>query len=234
MIMLALDCSAGPASCAVTSNGEIVTCAAVNVATTHSQTLMPMVEKCLSDAGLRVADMDRIAVSNGPGSFTGIRIGIATVKGLADGSGVPVTGVSTLAAMARNFDGLPIDAVICATMDARCRQVYTACFACENGKITRMTDDEALILDELFENLSKIKKPIILVGDGANLCYTFLRDRLPSIRIAPPHLRFQSACGVAAEAAANGTPTPAAQLFPVYLRLPQAERELKKKQSLNN
>ncbi|MCI8554532.1 MAG: tRNA (adenosine(37)-N6)-threonylcarbamoyltransferase complex dimerization subunit type 1 TsaB [Clostridiales bacterium] len=230
MTILALDTSAGPASCAVSEEGQIVASAAVNVRLTHSQTLMPMVEGMLKNAGLTLEDIDLMAVSVGPGSFTGIRIGVSALKGLAFPRTTPCAGVSTLAAIARNLEGTAIgeESIVCPVMDARCCQVYTALFAtnCEGG-LTRLTADGALTLEELEARLTSLKKNVFLVGDGAELCYNTLKDKLPC-RLAPPHLRYQQAAGVAMEAvglAAAGQTVPAEELMPVYLRLPQAERE---------
>ena len=229
MKLLALDTSAGPASCAVAEDGRLLASCAVNVSLTHSQTLLPMVEDLLKNASLSLQDIDMLAVSVGPGSFTGVRIGVAAVKGLAFPRNLPCLAVSTLAAISRNFEGLSGPASVCAVMDARCRQVYTARFSLgEDGSLRRDTPDEALTLDDLAAALACIKKPIFLVGDGANLCYTALQESIPGLRLAPEHLRYQQAAGVAVEAfhlAAKGHAVSPAELQPVYLRLPQAERE---------
>ena len=176
-----------------------------------------------------MADIDLLAVSTGPGSFTGIRIGVAAVKGLAFPKDLPCVGVSTLAAIAQNFQGIPGPAVVCAVMDARCQQVYTARFILNaDGSLQRESPDQAMTIEDLAAALSCIKKPVFLVGDGANLCYTALQERELDLRLAPEHLRFQNAAGVAAEAfrlAEEGKTIPPAELRPVYLRLPQAERE---------
>lgn len=222
MKILALETSAGPASCAVVEDGRVLASAYINTPLTHSQTLMPMVESMLQNAGLNFSEMDRVAITAGPGSFTGVRIGVAAVKGLAFPADKPCVGVSTLAAIARNTQGVGFDGVVCAAMDARCRQVYTACF--ENGE--RLTEDEAISLDDLKNRLISYKKPIFLLGDGAKLCYTAFVDDIPDLHLAPEHLRYQHAVGVAMEAALCETVT-AEALQPLYLRLPQAERELR-------
>ena len=234
MKILALECSAGPSSCALIESGKVLASAYIHVPLTHSQTLLPMAQRVLRDTETAVKDVDLLAVSAGPGSFTGVRIGVATIKGLAFGTDTPCAAVSTLAAMAHNVAGLPFDGVICCVMDARCMQVYTACFACQAGVITRMTEDEAISMDELKTRLAAIDRPIVLVGDGAELCYRCLKEDLPQVLLAPHNVRFQNAVGVAAEAAQMadaGQIIPAEQLLPIYLRLPQAERELRKKQA---
>ena len=234
MKILAIETSAGPASCAVWEDHRTLANAAVNTALTHSQTLLPMVSGMLNNAGLTPKDVDAYAVSVGPGSFTGIRIGVSAVKGMAFSDDKPCFGVSTLAAIARNADGLPFDGIVCASMDARCQQVYTALFECRDGVVTRQTPDEAISIEELKNRLISVKKSVIMVGDGANLCYNTLKDSVGTLRLAPPHLLYQQAAGVAAEAALllrEGRVTKAAELQPVYLRLPQAERELRRRQS---
>ena len=139
MKILALETSATPASVALVDEGRILASSYINTPLTHSQTLMPMVESMLKNAGVSFSDVDLLAVSAGPGSFTGVRIGVAAVKGLAFTSGCSCVGVSTLAAIAQNACGIGFDGVICAAMDARCRQVYTACFVSGDQGLQRLT-----------------------------------------------------------------------------------------------
>ena len=190
-----------------------------------------MAEDLLANCGVSLDEIDAIAVAHGPGSFTGVRIGVAAVKGLAFAADKPCIGVSTLAAMARRLEELPFSGVICAAMDARCQQVYTACFTCWDGAVERLTPDEALPLDTLQQRLAALEQPVLLLGDGAELCYNRMQPAGLPVRLAPLHLRFQHADGVAAEAAYH-QPVSAEQLLPTYLRLPQAERELKARQAL--
>lgn len=251
MKLLALDCSAAPASCAIWEDGRILAEFYINVKLTHSQTLMPMADCMLHSVGLSPAQLDGFAVSAGPGSFTGVRIGVAALKGMAWPMDKPCAAVSTLEAMAENLRGANgadtdtstglsdegADALLCCVMDARCNQVYNALFNRRGGQITRICPDRALMLDELGAELEKLDQdnlPVILAGDGAELCYQKLHDRIPRLRLAPEPLRFQRASGVAAAAGrmfAAGETLSAEALQPVYLRLPQAERELKKKQA---
>lgn len=231
MKILAIESSAGPASCALAEDGRILASAGAHTGLTHSQTLIPMVDAMLKNAGVSIREVDLLAVAAGPGSFTGVRIGVAAVKGLAFAQDKPCVGVSTLAAMARLADGLPFDGVVCAAMDARCRQVYTALFACEGGEVSRLTPDEAIPLEELEKRLISCNKSIFLVGDGAQLCYNTLNGHVPGLILAPPLLRYQQAAGVAAQAALETEKAvPAERLQPIYLRLPQAERELRARQ----
>ncbi len=229
MLILAIESSASPASAAVREDGKLLGEFFVNTRQTHSQTLLPMVENLLDALGKSCADLDAIAVSRGPGSFTGVRIGVACVKGLALPNNTPCCGVSTLEAITLN--GLCCEgSVICAVMDARCGQVYNALFRVEDGELLRLTEDRALSIAELSEECASYGKQLILFGDGAALCYETFREW--GARLAPEAVRFQRASSVALAAeklAAAGKAVPAAELLPAYLRLPQAERELKKK-----
>jgi len=224
--ILAIETSAKSVSAAVVENGVPLASAYQNMGLTHSRTLMPLMDGMLSAAGLRVQDMDLLAAANGPGSFTGLRIGVSALKGLAWALEKPCCGVSTLAAMARNLahmEGL----IICA-MDARRNQVYNALFLAHDGVLTRQCPDRAIGLAELAEELKNRPEPKFVVGDGAGLCYNHLLEQDVPCRMAPPHLVMQNAVGVAQaaeEMAAAGQVTTARDLVPVYLRLSQAERE---------
>ena len=171
-----------------------------------------------------VMDVDAIAVARGPGSFTGVRIGVSTAKGLAWGAQKPAIGVSTLEAMAYHGLAAGEGALVCAAMDARRSQIYNALFEIRGGKPVRLCEDRAISLAELGEELGKMQKSAFLVGDGAQLCYNTCLDMgIPAV-LAPGNLVSQSAWGVAM-AAFGQTPAPAEELLPVYLRLSQAERE---------
>lgn len=226
MKILAIETSAKSVSAAVVENGVPLASAYQNMGLTHSRTLMPLVDGMLSAAGLRVQDMDLLAAANGPGSFTGLRIGVSALKGLAWALEKPCCGVSTLAAMARNLahmEGL----IICA-MDARRNQVYNALFLAHDGVLTRQCPDRAIGLAELAEEIKNRPEPKFVVGDGAGLCYNHLLEQDVPCRMAPPQLVMQNAVGVALAAegmAAAGQVTTARDLVPVYLRLSQAERE---------
>lgn len=226
MKILAIETSAKSVSAAVVENGVPLASAYQNMGLTHSRTLMPLVDGMLSAAGLRVQDMDLLAAANGPGSFTGLRIGVSALKGLAWALEKPCCGVSTLAAMARNLahmEGL----IICA-MDARRNQVYNALFLAHDGVLTRQCPDRAIGLAELAEEIKNRPEPKFVVGDGAGLCYNHLLEQDVPCRMAPPQLVMQNAVGVALaaeETAAAGQVTTARDLVPVYLRLSQAERE---------
>lgn len=233
MKILAIECSATACSTAIAEDEKILASGFVNVKLTHSQTLMPMVENILKSAMLTINDIEGFAVSAGPGSFTGIRIGISAIKGLAAAKKLPVVAVSSLRCMAENYNDC--DCVVCAVMDARCNQVYNALFEVNGGEITRLCEDRALMCEELAENIKNIsqngEKRVIIVGDGAELFYSFVKN-LINVDIAAPNRRYQNAVGVALASIKdfeNGMHQSPEELLPVYLRLPQAERELKLK-----
>lgn len=228
MKILAFDSSAVSASVAISDEGKLVGESFLNCGLTHSRTLMPMANQLLDNSGYHLADIDLFAVSSGPGSFTGLRIAVSSVKAMAAALKKPCAAVSTLEAMAHNLP--PIGCyTICAVMDARCKQFYNALFAVENGKIIRLCEDRAIMVDMLGGELEKIQGDIVLVGDGANLAYELIGDSISGLKLAAQNLRFQRASSVAqvAEMQYNrGETVKAAALMPHYLRLSQAEREL--------
>lgn len=232
MKILALETSAVAASAAVCEDEALVAQSFQRTGLTHSATLMPMVESMLKNTGLTLTEMDLIAVAAGPGSFTGLRIGISTAKGLAWPSDKPCAGVSTLEAMAWQLSGM--EGIVCAAMDARRQQVYNALFELKNGKPVRISPDRAISLDDLQAELANVEKTQIVVGDGAHLCYNAFQKCGYPVKMAPPHLQYQTAWGVARcalEQAREGKLTDAAGLIPNYHRLSQAERERLAKQS---
>jgi tRNA threonylcarbamoyladenosine biosynthesis protein TsaB len=222
MKILALESSAKAASVAVCEDGALLAQYFQNSGLTHSRTLLKMAEDMLRNMELTPRALGLVAVANGPGSFTGVRIGVAAAKGIAWGAGLPVCGVSSLLAMAT----LPQveNVVLCPVMDARRNQVYNAKFAYEIGALTRLCDDRALSVEELIREARDSASPFYLLGDGAALCCEkFAAAGVPA-RLAPPALRWQSAFGVAL--AATGAPAADANdLVPNYLRPSQPERE---------
>ena len=224
MKLLALESSAKAASCAVFAGGELLASAWQAAGLTHSRTLLPMVEGMLKNSELTMEAMDAVAVAAGPGSFTGLRIGIAAVKGLAWAAEKPCIPVSTLEAMAWPLAHLE-GSIVCA-MDARRQQIYNAVFLADGGALERLREDRALSLEEAAADLARLDGPMTIVGDGAQMCFDFFTARGIDCRLAPVHLRLQSAAGVALAAWRRRTETVSAQeLTPVYLRLSQAERE---------
>jgi len=225
MKLLALETTAKAASCAVLENGMPLATAFQSTGLTHSRTLLPMVEDMLENSELKLSDMEAIAVAAGPGSFTGLRIGIAAVKGLAWAADKPCIGVSTLEAMA--WPLIHLDGIILCAMDARRQQIYNAVFQAKDGTLTRLRDDRAISLEEAASDCREMEGPITIVGDGASLCHDYFIQAGISCRMAPAHLRLQSAVGVAmaAEQLGLSAATGAQELAPTYLRLSQAERE---------
>ncbi len=223
MLLLAFETSAKSCSAAIHDGNKLLAESYQNSGLTHSQTLMVMAEDLLKACGKSAADVTHLAVAAGPGSFTGVRIGVAAAKGFAWGAQLPVYGVSTLEAMALGLGAL--NGHICCCMDARRNQVYNAIFLVENGKLTRITEDRAIALADLKTELEHIDGPIYLVGDGAALAHKTLGMDL----ILPPeHRVHQRASGVALaaiEAMNRGESTDGAALQPNYLRMSQAERE---------
>ena len=225
-MILAFETSAKAASVALLEGDKLLGESYQNTGLTHSQTLMQMAEDLLANCGKTVNDITAVAVANGPGSFTGVRIGVAAAKGLAWGKEILCYGVSTLEAMA---EGLGIyDGYVVPTMDARRAQTYTAIFCAEDGNLTRILEDSAISFAELGEKLKNCEKPIFLVGDGAVLCYNTLKDVVSNLVLPPEHRQHQRASGVALVAKKQqeaGEPGDGASLTPNYLRLSQAERE---------
>jgi len=224
--ILAFETSAKAASVALLEDGRLLGESYQNTGLTHSQTLMVMAEDVLKTAGKTVSDVDAVAVAEGPGSFTGVRIGVAAAKGFAWGGQLPCYGVSTLEAMAVSLG--VYEGYVCACMDARRNQVYNALFYVNRGEMQRVTEDRAIALAELKEELQKLEGPISLVGDGAGLTHKTLAPEISGLVLPPEHRVHQRAVGVALLAekkAASGEPGDANALSPNYLRLSQAERE---------
>ncbi|MBR5022945.1 MAG: tRNA (adenosine(37)-N6)-threonylcarbamoyltransferase complex dimerization subunit type 1 TsaB [Oscillospiraceae bacterium] len=230
-MILAFETSAKAASVALLENTKLLGESYQNTGLTHSQTLLQMAEDMLKTCGKTPADVTAVAVAAGPGSFTGVRIGVAAAKGFAWGAEIPCVGVSTLEAMAESL-GI-WQGYIVPTMDARRSQTYTAIFRAEDGKITRLEEDQAISYAELGEKIKNFKKPIFLVGDGAEICYNMLKETVPGLVLPMEHHRHQRAVGVALVAEkvlASGEKPDGGSMSPNYLRLSQAERERLEKQ----
>lgn len=226
MKILALESSATACSAALCEDEKLIAQTYQNNGLTHSVTLMPMTTSLLSGCGLTLEDVDVIAVAAGPGSFTGLRIGVAAAKGLAWPGNKPCAACSTLESMAWNLAGFQGE--VCTAMDARRKQVYNARFRVDGLQPHRITPDRAISLEDLVAELKGTETTQIVVGDGAELCYDALTAAGIPTKLAPPNLRMQSAWGVARlaleQARAGHTLTPG-ELNPVYHRLSQAERE---------
>ena len=231
-MLLAFETSAKAASVALFEGNTLLGEQYQNTGLTHSQTLLVMAENLLNQCGKKPAQVEAVAVAAGPGSFTGVRIGVAAAKGFAWGGEKPVYGVSTLEAMAL---GLGVwDGYVCPVMDARRSQVYNALFYVNQGKLERITEDRAISLEDLKKEVKNLSKPVFLVGDGSILCYNTLLESVPNLVLPPEHRQHQRAVGVALAALqrmAAGDPGDGVGLSPNYLRLSQAERERMERQA---
>ena len=227
MLLLAFETSAKAASVALFEGNTLLAEQYQNTGLTHSQTLLVMAEDLLKQCGKTPQDVQAVAVANGPGSFTGVRIGVAAAKGFAWGGEVPIYGVSTLEAMAL---GLGIaEGYVCPVMDARRNQVYNALFYVNQGVLTRQSPDRAIALEDLQKELQNLEKPIYLVGDGSVLCYNTLQKDVPNLILPPESKIHQRAVGVGLAALQQESADDPALLTPNYLRLSQAERERNEK-----
>lgn len=226
MLILAFETSAKAASAALLENGTLLAESYQNTGLTHSQTLLVMAQALLRQCGKTVSDVTAVAVAAGPGSFTGVRIGVAAAKGFAWGAQLPCYGVSTLESMALSL-GI-WEGTVCACMDARRAQVYNALFRAEQGRLHRLSPDRAISLAQLGQELSQLEGPIFLVGDGSLLTARTLAEQAPNLVVPAEHRMHQRAAGVALlaqQAIAAGDAGDGAALTPNYLRLSQAERE---------
>ena len=226
MLILAFETSAKAASVALHDGQKLLAESYQNTGMTHSQTLMVLAEDALKQCGKCAQDVTAVAVAEGPGSFTGVRIGVAAAKGFAWGREIPCYGISTLEAMAESLGAF--QGYVCPVMDARRAQVYNALFYVNQGTISRVTPDRAIALNDLSEELKNLTEPVFLVGDGSNMCYNTLSKEVPNLVLPAEHRMHQRAVGVAllaAKQAAQGIAPGGADLTPNYLRLSQAERE---------
>ena len=232
MLLLAFETSAKAASVALFDGEKLLGESYQNTGLTHSQTLLVMAQDLLCQCGKVPADVEAVAVANGPGSFTGVRIGVAAAKGFAWGKEIPCYGVSTLESMALGLGAY--DGIICPVMDARRSQVYNALFYVNQSKLSRTTPDRAISLEDLGAELKNAEKPIFLVGDGSILCYHTLKATVPNLVLPAEHRMHQRAVGVglaALQKIAAGECGDGNALAPNYLRLSQAERERLERES---
>ena len=227
MLILGLESSAVAAGAGIIKDGKLLSETYLNVGLTHSETLLALAESCLQNAGLTLGEIDALAVAHGPGSFTGVRIGVAAAKGLCFPQHTPVYGVSTLEAMA--VSAAVAGHLVCPVMDARCAQVYNALFSAEDGGVKRLTPDRALKLDDLAAGLKADGRRPLLVGDGAALTAAHLDKSGIPYTLYPEIYRYQHGGAVAFAAWLRYNNGEAGQdpdsLIPQYLRPSQAERE---------
>lgn len=221
MTTLCIDTSSITCACSVIKNGEVQADILINNGLNHSQTLLPSVKKVLEDSNITMADIDNISVTVGPGSFTGVKISAATVKGLAFERNIPCTAVSTLEALAYNKES---DGLVCAVMDARRGMLYNAVFQMENGRAVRLTEDRQISCEELLDEING--KEIFITGDGTELFKKFCDERNFKTEAAEGDFRFVRGIDIYKAAENCGfRETSHEKLVPEYLRLPQAERE---------
>lgn len=234
MKILAVDSSSVTASVALVENENVVSEFFMNAGLTHSETLAPMVESVLKNSHTEAKDVDLYAVTTGPGSFTGLRIGASIVKGMAFALNKPCVAVSSLEALA--YNSYSKNGLICACMDARCNQVYTALFEATGGEISRITEDKADMISDLADALKKIDKIVEFVGDGAQMCYNSIvgSGNEGKYFLAPQYNRYVQAHNIARLATRkykSGEICSAEQLALNYLRIPQAQRQLNERLS---
>ena len=232
MLILAFETSAKAGSVALMDERTLLGESYCNTGLTHSQTLLSMAEQLLKNCGKKSTDVTAVAVAAGPGSFTGVRIGVAAAKGFAWGAQLPCCGESTLEAMAQNLN--PWNGVVCCAMDARRSQVYNALFRATDGKLERLTEDRAISLEQLGQEIKNFDVPIFLVGDGSFLCYNTLKETVNNLVLPAEHRMHQRAAGVALlarERLLRGERPDGNALAPNYLRLSQAERERLEKEN---
>lgn len=232
MKILGIDSSGLVASVAVVEDGQMVAEYTVNYKKTHSQTLLPMLDEIARMTELDLKTIDVIAVAAGPGSFTGLRIGSATAKGLGLALGKPLVSVPTLEGLAYNLCGT--DKVVCPLIDARRSQVYTGIYEFHGNELKRIEDQMAVEVGEIAQKLNHLGREVVFLGDGALAYKEILAQKLevPWL-LAPAHLNRQRAGAVAAlglQYARQGMTEPAQKHQPDYLKLSQAERERAKRE----
>jgi tRNA threonylcarbamoyladenosine biosynthesis protein TsaB len=232
MKVLAIESSAITASVAIAEENRLICEYTSNYKKTHSQTLMPMIEEITNMVELDLDELDLIAVANGPGSFTGLRIGVATAKGLAHTLDIPIISVSTLDALAYNIGFT--DKLICPLMDARRNQVYTALYRYENNEFNKIQGDIAVPIEEIISKIKELGKQVIFVGDGISPNLEYIQNNLTKEEyvLAPINNNIQRGASVAALGliyAKEGKSESYMKCKPVYLRKSQAEREYERK-----
>lgn len=223
MKILGVDTSSSVASCAICEDDKLISECVLNNKLTHSQTLMPMIDNVFKMSELMPQDIDIFAVANGPGSFTGLRIGVTTIKGLAHATGKPVVGVNTLEALCYN---LPFCShIIAPIMDARREQVYNGLYRFENGNLKEIAAPRAISLADVLSELKVLGEKVVFLGDGVPVFKEKIKEKLRELALfAPQNANAQHAASVC-EAAKNKETINCNQLVPIYFRKSQAERE---------
>lgn len=233
MKVLSIDSATESASCAVIEDNKLLGEINFNYKKQHSVILMTMVDFLLKNLNLSIKDMDGFAISKGPGSFTGLRIGAATVKGFSQGTNKPFIAISTLDSLAYNLAFT--SGIICPILDALRNNVYTCTYTFENGSLKKLTDHCCISLDDLIEHLNSINKPVTFVGDGTDKFKDYINSKMKNVSFAPSHLN-NSRASALGELALNklsmGLKDNIFDFSPTYLRKSQAEREYDKKMEL--
>ena len=231
MLTLGIDTCCMASTAAVTDGDKLIAQTVINQNKTHSQMMLPQIEAMLNLAGIDPCDIELFAAAVGPGSFTGVRIGVATIKGMAQATQKPCVAVSTLKALA--YSSAFFDGIAAPILDARRGQVYNALFDCKGGKIMRLTEDRALPLDELLAELKQLGKPTIFMGDATFVFKQEIQDVLGDKALFAPVTTSMNLGGAVAalgeEEFKNGKAVSYSELVPAYVRLSQAERDLLEK-----
>lgn len=229
MKILAVDTSANTAAVCITEDDKLLSEEIVNYKKTHSQTLMPMIDRALKNCGTDISEIDVFAVANGPGSFTGLRIGVSAIKGMAHALDKPVIEVSTLEGMAYNI--FMCSDIICPIMDARRSQVYNGVYTWENGVFSELISPRAVSVQECVEDVKRYGKRVIFLGDGVPVYGEYIKEQLGEKAVfAPPSCNAQRASALASIAMGKLEDKKSCyEVMPFYLRKPQAEREREEK-----
>ena len=233
MIVLSIDSSSKVATAALFSEDTLLGEYVLNNKREHSVILMNMIENLLKDCNLTIDDVDGYIISKGPGSFTGLRIGMATVKGLSFGSNKPYVSISSLKSLAYNVS--PFTGLICPIIDALRENVYTALFKNKNGKLEKILDYTPMDMCDLIDLLKEKEEDVIFVGDGVLKHKQYILENFEKAKFAPAHLNLVRASSLAElglDLLKNGlydSPDSA----PIYLKKPQAERELERRLKIN-
>lgn len=233
MLILSVDSSSSTATCALVKDDEILGEINLNNKKQHSVILMDLIDKILKEYDIDINSLDGFVISRGPGSFTGLRIGMATLKGLAFASNKPLTSISTLDALAYNV--ISFNGIICSIMDALRDNVYTCLYKNENNSLIPLIKEDCLSIDELTNILKEKNLPVIFVGDGAIKHKDYLKENLPNCSFAPNHSNFPKASSVGElgiKKIKEGIIENIDSINPIYLRKSQAEREYEKRMGI--
>lgn len=235
MKILALDSATECATAAILDGNKLLGEVVINHKKQHSVIMMPMIDSLIKSCGLTIADIDGYAISNGPGSFTGLRIGMSTVKGLVQATKKPFAAISSLDGLANNL--FNVQGIVCPIIDALRGNVYTNFYRFENGRLITLGEDQLLSLDEVIEKCSSFNEPVTFIGDGTYKFGTKLTKALSNAAIAPSHLNVAKAASIGTlghQKLSEGYSDNVLSSAPVYLRKCQAEREYDAKVNKND